>query len=240
MIHLIRHKWFYFTFGFWCFISALSAWALIFSPLHMNSNKISEFTAELNGTSISNQILKTPASLENSLSFLSLPWQKEGWVCVSGRINIASILLNIPDFQDDLINPILQLRLFKKNNALRLLGLWTNAQEGQTYTWIAETTQTAVQPLKFSEGSFPLKPPPGAMGIFGVKTEHTEALAWSENPGKNPVESFKKNYLSQGFSGKILSTQKGELLYILQKGGLKLFSVVPQNDKNNYVVFLVH
>jgi len=232
MNHLARFKWFYAALGFWFFAAALSSWALIYSPFHSKVKKISEFSTEINGVAETNLIAAAPLPVKNSFEETSNDWKNDGWVCVTRRTNLAGYFLDLPPEDAEALAPLLQLSVFKKNKTLRLLGYLAGPADGQTYQWTAETSTDAVKPQNPSSVDFPLKPPPGSFHLFAVRTGPMAALTWSMSNQDHPAERFKENYISQGYSGRLIRQEKSLSQFILQKGQLKLFLAVKEEDKN--------
>ena len=239
MNHFLLFKWFYLTLGFWCLLSTFSGWALIYSPFHLNPKPLSEFAVQVNGMTARNRLRFLSGSVRDSLDSITDDWKNEGWVCSTGSLNLAPILLNAPaDFTDSL-SSLAQLRIFKRKGELRLLGLLAVPAEGKTFLWTVEINQATALSFKPTEIVFPLVPPTEAVNVFWVKSARAEFLSWSMPGRKASTKYFENHCASQGFIERLLSHQTGEDLFLIQKGSTKL-TAIAQNDKNNYAVFLTH
>lgn len=230
-----QYKWFWITFCGWCFTAAVGAWALIFSPFHLNSKKISEFSSEVNGTVGINQILVCASPLPESLRATTQQWQSEGWKCTTGTLNLAPLLLKSSKENWAGLDSLAQLRIFQKGDSYRLLGLLSDFNDNQTYEWIAEVPKKALKSLKPSEVDFPLKPPSTALDIRTVKSKKIETCMWSLRSPKKPDAQFMDTYASQGFSGRLWSKQNRESIYILRRGTLRLLAVVEAGNKKSSI-----
>ncbi len=226
-----RYKWFWITFCGWCFIATVGAWALIFSPFHISTQKISDFSNKINGATEVNQILVCTSPLRESLKAITQQWQSEGWECTTGTLNLAPVMLKLPKENQSGMDSLAQLRLFQKGGFCRLLGLLGDFNDNQTYEWVAEIPQEAFKSPKPSEMDFPLKPPALASEIMDVKSGKIEICGWSLRPSKNPPLQFTQTYASQGFSGRLWSEQNGESVYFLHRGILRLLAVVETGPK---------
>lgn len=228
-----QYKWFWLTFCGWCFIVSVGGWALISSPFHLNSEKISEFSVQVNGAAEVHQILVCHSPLQESLRAISRQWQNDGWKCVTGTLNVAAIALKLPQGARSGLDSLAQLRVFQKGSLFRLLGLLSDFDDEQVYEWVVEVPQRALKNLKPSEVDFPLKPPSNALGIMDIKFEKIEACSWLLQSSKNPDLEFTSTYSAQGFSGRLWSKQDRKSIYILHRGFLRLLAVVePEKEKN--------
>lgn len=229
-----NQKWFWMTLGTWCFIAA-GAWALIFSPFHLRSREISEFSVKVNGADEKNQIWACEVSVPKSLESLSHEWESEGWKCSTGKFNLASALLLLPPEDQEILAQVIQLRVFEKKHFYRLLGAINNPEENQTYGWTAEFPQAALQSQNPSKIDFPLKPPAGAFEILDLEFQKMAACSWSLPAVKNPRIQLQRIYTAQGFSGRLFAQQDGESVYILQRGPIKLMAVLEVADKKSTI-----
>jgi hypothetical protein len=230
-----NHKWFWMTFGAWCFIATMGAWALIFSPFHLNLKKISEFQVKINGYSSKSQVLTTSAPIDRSLNAITRQWESEGWKSLTNNLNFAPILMNIPEKYENLASTLVQLQIFQKNEDYRLLGLLNDVNDNQTYQWIDEVPKKAIKGQDPSKIEFPLKPPQNASNVFTIKSEKVETCSWSLPAGPRIENQFIHTYASQGFNGRIWSRRTGESTYILQRGSIKLLAVLDQSGNKNII-----
>jgi len=129
-------------------------------------------------------------------------------------LSIANAFLNTPKSYRPYLDRVVQLRLFENRENLRVLGLLNNANDHQTYQWIAEMSKKVLEPQEASSVDFPLEPPASASDIITVKLEKMETCAWSMPHSSD----FQALYSDQGFSGRILSVRNGGTVYLLQKG----------------------
>jgi hypothetical protein len=234
-MNMKNYKWFWITFCGWCFITTMGAWALIFSPFHSSSKKISEFQVEINGYQGQNQVLTSSAPIDRSLKELTGQWEGEGWKSLTNNLNLAPILMNIPKNYEKLASSLIQLQIFQKNGDYRLLGLLNDVNSNQTYQWIDEVPKKALQGQDPSKVEFPLKPPQNASNILTVKSEKIETCSWSFLTNSNIEDQFIHTYASQGFSGRTWSKQPGESIYILQRGSVKLLATLNQSGGKNII-----
>jgi hypothetical protein len=231
-----RFKWFWITFSGWCLIAAVSAWALIFSPLSLNSKKVFEFKGEINEQAAESQILVSPAPINFSLDELTAQYQKQGWNCMCKNLNLASILLDAPQEYSQLLNSLVQVRTFKNKETYRLLGLWSDFAHNQTYQWVMDVPQKTFVSPKSSDITFPFRPPSTALNILDIKFEKMEACSWSFPSNKKPNEQFLDAYSSEGFSGRLWSRDSGQSVYILHRGSVKLLAVVQADGEKNTIL----
>ncbi len=213
----------------------MGAWALIFAPFHLNSKKISEFQLKINGYPSQNQVLASSAPIDKSLNAITGQWESEGWKSQTNTINLAPILMNIPENYEKLASSLVQLQIFQKNGDYRLLGLFDNSNNNQTYQWIEEVPKKAIQSEDPSKVEFPLKPPQSALNVFTIKSKKIETCGWSFSSSSKIEDQFIHTYASEGFNGKIWSKHTGESVYILQRGTIKLLAVLNQSGNRNTI-----
>lgn len=230
-----NYKWFWMTFGGWCFITTMGAWALIFSPFHLNSKRISEFQVEINGYSALNQVLTSSFPIDRSLKAITGQWESEGWKSITNNFNMAPILMNIPEKYEKLASSLVQLQMFEKNGDYRLLGLLNDMNSNQTYQWINEFPKKAIRGQDPSKVEFPLKPPQTASNVFTIKSEKVKTCSWSVPVSFRIEDQFIHTYALQGFSGRVWSKRTGESIYILQRGSVKLLAVLNQSGNKNII-----
>jgi hypothetical protein len=233
-----RYKWFWMTFFAWCLLGTVGAWALIFSPLYLNSKKISEFTAQVNGSVTTSTILVDSAPISASLEVITKEWQKKGWKYVAGDLNLAPVILNIPKKHSKYLAPLVQLRVFQNKDSYRLLSLWNDLINHQTYQWITEAPQNVFKPQTPSTVVFPFKPPLEAANIVTVKSEKMETLLWTLPSQKDPETTFAHLYTSQGFCGQLWARQSCGKIYFLRKGPIKLLAIVKQKGMKNTTILV--
>jgi hypothetical protein len=230
-----NRKWFWLTFGAWCFIASVGAWALIFSPFSWESKEISEFSLQVNGSIETHQIRLGSGSVKGTLDALTYQWEQEGWRCETRDVDLAAFMTNVPLEYEKAMASIVQLRVFKGKDSYRILGLLNDPEKDQTYQWIAEIPKAAVRGQNPSQTDFPLKPPVNAINVFTVKSEKMDASLWSFPRQKNTESQFVDIYVSQGFSGHLWARQSYDSVYILRKGSIRLLGIVDQGSKKNMI-----
>lgn len=236
---MLKFKWFWITFLGWCLIGAASAWALIYSPFRFDTKTISEFGAEINGYKAKSQIRVSTSSLGASLNSLSEELEEAGWKCVSRKLNLASILLGNPQNFKKSLDSLVQVQMFQNKDSYRLLGLWCDYNDHQTYQWVTDIPQKALKSQKSSDVDFPLKPPVDAFNVLTIKTEKMEACSWALAASQRPLARFSNIYTSEGFSGRLWSEKPGEAVYILRRGSVKLLAVIQTETTKNNLISLV-
>lgn len=232
---MVKFKWFWMTFVCWCLLGVVGAWALIYSPFSFSSKKVAEFKAEINGETAESQILVSSASLGSSLDALNEKWRNEGWNRVSENLNLASVLLDMPKKYTGVLDSIVQVQMFQNKDSCRLLGLWNDFNDNQTYEWVTDVPQKAIKSPKPSEVDFPLKPPAGAINVLTVKSRKTEICSWSLASPKESPTQFTNIFALEGFSSRLWSTQPGEWVYILQRSSTKLLAVVQMEGEKKSI-----
>ena len=233
-----RFKWFWITLGCWCLIGATSAWALIYSSTHLATSTVSEFTAQVNESTVHNQILVTSNSMELSRDLLSSEWREDDWKLVSGKLNLARVLFKTPNALSAPLDSLTQVQVFQKGDTLRLLALWNDIEHGQTYQWITETPKKVLEPPDPAKVPFPFHAPANARDLLFLKAKNTEVLTWFSKERRDPEMTLRALYLSQGFSGRRLCKKSGESLYILQKGSTRLLGAVEKGTSQNAFTFV--
>lgn len=230
---MTRFKWFWITFSAWCLIATVGAWAVIYSPFRLDSKKVCEFEAQINGKLVKSQILVTSTSLDLSLDGLTSQWQEQGFECVSKNINLASVLLKIPKKYWGALNSLAQIRMFQNNDDYRLLGLWSDPNDHQTYQWITDVPKGILKAQTTSTSSFPFRPPTNASNFMVIKTEKMETLMWCLPSGPKPDQELMNFSASQGFAGRLWSKRLNESVFLLQKGSLRLIATAEQDGNKN-------
>jgi len=228
-------KWFWLTFGTWCFITTVGAWALISSPFHLDSKVISEYPLQFNGTVEKNRISVCASELDQSVVAIRQEWQKEGWTCTTRNFDLFSLLMNPSPADRSLADKLARLLVFQNGANVRLLGLLRNYEDGQTYQWTAEMSQKAFEIKDPSQLDFPLKPPVNALNFFFIKSKKLECCTWSLPLSPDIENQFTTGYVSQGFSGRLWSRKSDESVYILKKGSTRLLGVIKRESQNNKI-----
>ena len=236
MRHIANYKWFWITIGAWCFIATVGAWALIYSPFQLDTRLISEFSTEINKSINKNQIYLISSPMGLSLETVTEKWEAKGWKNMSGRINLAAALLNMPKEYYQYFNQLVQIRAFESEDSFRILGLLTAGNGGETYQWVSEIPKKSLESQDPSNVDFPLKPPPESLNALTVKTKDMETSIWSLDSKLNVVEMFSRAYSAQGFSGRLLSKKNDESFFILRKGSIKLLALVSDNGKKSTIL----
>src|SRR5579859_4459284 len=183
-----KFKWFWITLTGWCVIGAVGARAIILSPFHLDSKEIFESKAEINGVGAQSRLLASSASMDSSLVELLREWQAQGWNCVSGDMNLASVILGVPRKYEGFLDSLAQVRMLQNKDTYRLLGLWSDLDSHQTYQWITDVPRKALDRPDPSDVDFPLKPPMGAQGVLTVKlgkNKNMEVCSWSFSSSRN-------------------------------------------------------
>jgi len=232
-----KHKWFFSTLSLWCLLSALGAWALIYSPFIPTRKSLGDFAARINGVTARGSLYATDLAARPAVTRIMTDWNKEGWKETGG--NLAPVLLALPRNLDSSLSEILQVRIFHNRRlaAFRALALLTDANRGQTYEWVAEIPQKALQSPDPHSVDFPLNPSANAADIRQITVEKMAILYWVQPPGLDPTGFFQRLYASQGFSGRIYSREKFGATFILRRGSLKLFAMVQETaDKSTIII----
>ncbi len=232
---MVKFKWFWITFIVWCLLGGVGAWALIFSPFSFTSTKVTEFKAEINGGTAESQILVSSASLGSSLDSLTKEWQAEGWNRVSGNLNLASILLDMPKGYARVLDSIVQVQMFQSKDSFRLLGLWSDFNDHQTYEWVTDVPQKIMKSQKPADVDFPLKPPAKAANVLTIKSGKIEVCSWSLASQTESPAQFTSIFALEGFNSYLWSKQPGEWFYILNRGSIKLLAVVQTKGEENLI-----
>lgn len=230
MRYFARYKWFWLTLGLWFTVGTFSAWALIFSPFHLNLTTISEFSATVNGVEQIDRIFVSHTSPATDIGALTKEWQETGWVSASGGINLVNVILGTPSDQRPTIDRLAQLRLFRRKDRIRLLGTLA-AQGGQTYHWVSEMPTRAIERPDTTTIDLPLQPPMEATDIATVKMGGIQAIVFTI-PNSFDFHSL---YLEQGFSSRDLPGHRDQEAYLLQKGGMKMMAVVEKTHGQSRV-----
>jgi hypothetical protein len=196
---------------------------------------ISEFSVEVNKSTNKNKIFLNSSSISLSLEAETEKWEAKGWKNMTGKINLATALLNTPREYSEYLNQLVQVRAFENKESLRVLGLLATGNGRQAYQWVSEIPKKSLQPQDPSTVDFPLKPPPESFNVLTIKSKNIETLIWSLSSKTNIDETFSRVYSSQGFSGRLLAKQNAESFFILKRGSIKLLALVRDTGKNNTI-----
>ena len=211
---LDRYKWFWMTLGLWLALGIFSAWALIYSPFHLETKEVIEFSAQVNGSEQHDRILVGPAPIGTGLEAVTKEWEEEGWKPVSGKTNLVNVLLGTTKDSQGTLDHLAQLRLYGKKDRLRLLGLLASAHDGQTYYWISEMSQDALHSPDPASVVLPLGLPSNASNIATINMDGTKAVVFTVSDPFDPISLG----VNQGFSCRPLPSHAGSEAYLLQKG----------------------
>lgn len=235
MNRLRSYKWFWGTLAVWLFSFTVSAWALIYSTFHLNPQTISKFSCEINGYQTQVEFSSTRGKMDLSMESLTKKWQEKGWVNITTKINLAGVLLGVPKQYQPQLDPLLQIRAFQKAGSLRMLGLWFDGQSNQTYQWVSDMPQEALQAQDPARMDFPLKPPTQAFGLLNIKTKKMSVCLWSVKTVGEPGPFFAQIASAQGFSARSLSGSGDETSYLLQKGSTRLIGVAKKEGNKTTI-----
>ncbi len=240
MKHLKDYKWFWVTFLIWFFLGCLGAWALIFSPAPLNQRIISEFTVQINGAIGKNTISRVSGSMNLALERITRDLEEKGWENISGRVNLAPLLLNTAPEYRNILNRLIQLRLFQNRENYKFLGCLDEANQQETYQWISEIPKTAFDSLKPGQSGFPMIPPSTALNVSWIKSKKMESLSWTTKNDPAFQGNFPRFYSAQGFSGKLTSSSNDfrERVYILRRGTDRIVAVLT-GENGKFVTSLV-
>ncbi len=172
-------KWFWGTLSFWlAFGTAVSTWALIFSPMRLSSNQTVNLEGLVNGLRQIQELRLVQAPLCRVLTENTALWKKDGWKTKSGPINLASLLMELGG-SETLFSSFIHVSLFEKNGTFRVLGLWEEPGQTRTYEWIAEISKNTFEPSAVgSRWNFPLKPPKEALNLFTGEVNNLQIAGW--------------------------------------------------------------
>ena len=226
-----RYKWFCATLSFWFFAITVGAWALIYSPLSSNTSVISKLSTNINGVEAKTTLSIGQSPTLTSLEILTRTWEEAGWKSLTSKTNLAGLLLELPKQYRSLLDPLIQVRVFRNSDSFRLLGLLLDARSGKTYQWVSDVPQKALRAQGPAEVDFPLKPPFTAFDIFTLRTEAISTSMWSINTERDLSTAFAHIFSSQGFAGRMLNNDKAEVAYLLQKGSTRLLASVHKDGK---------
>jgi hypothetical protein len=222
----MKYKWFWLTLAIWFVLGAISSWALIFSPLNFNPEKKAHIEPEINGQKESDDFYVLSNPLQNCLIITTKNWEGEGWKCVTQGANIAPLLFGFQK-NDTIFSSYINLSLFQKNDLYRILGLWSDEKDYQTYESVSEfPTSIFSEKNSIDHWDFPFKPPSGAFRPFCFNYDGQQIASWAQPYNGKDEDQFHELFSGQGFTGRLWSRRNEEAVYILQKDSIKLLAVI--------------
>jgi hypothetical protein len=232
----MKQKWFWGTFLFLTiFTSTVIAWALIFSPVRFSPKTLQEFQTKINGTEEKNQIWVNEGHLKELLPVIVEKWDKEGWKIHGQKMDLTPAVLGLLDDSIDLEDN-LQVRVFKKGDLYRTLGLWEPPGNDETYGWVGELPDRAFNPsLAVEKWDFPMAPPPNALRIYCQGLGNLKVALISLPPPRNFDDQFLAYCSSQGFTGKLWKKNEDESVYFLNQGGKKILAFLNMDEGEGHI-----
>lgn len=226
---MAKQKWFWITLFVWCLMGAAGAWALIYSPLHYGSRELCRFAVGFNGAVQDNHIMVHDAPIRPFAKAITRQWERDGWRCASGNLDLAPILLNAPEKVEHLLPDLAQAKVFERGDSIRALLLLKGTDE-RTYQWVAEVPKSSLASGMAAATDFPVKPPPGSSNILLLKAKTMETCQWSQSAHADRTDTFGRFYAAQGFSGRLWSKRGSESIFLLQRGSVRLLAVLGERD----------
>jgi hypothetical protein len=223
----MKNNWFWTAFSAWIFLGVtVTAWPLIYSPFHLKKIKISAFDIETNGVKQQHQMWVSSSPIKLYETELKTEWGKDGWRQITGNLDLTPYLLGLEKHEIFLLD-YLRVRVFRKNNFLKILGLWNNLKKDQTYCWIAELPITGFDNQQnLPTYSFPLSPPSNTLDIYSGKVKNLQFACWTLPLHSYPEEKFREIFSSQGFKGRLWNRRPAETIYLLEKGPVRIIAAL--------------
>jgi hypothetical protein len=234
----MKYKWFWLTLLTWFVLGGLSTWALIYSPLQLLPKKVNRINVEVNGLNQKYELYEFPNSLEDCLAGTIALWKKEGWVCRTGNINFANMLLGSKtDYS--LLSAYLHISLFQKNDLLRVLGTWRDHKNARTYQCTAEIPQKCfITSASETRWYFPMKPPSDAFQPCCARFSGFQVAIWFQPTRRDLENGFIELFSSQGYDGKLWTKNDDETVYLLRKGKTRLLAMLKSEEQKDMVSLL--
>ncbi len=227
----MKYKWFWITSVTWFALGGISSWALIFSPINIHPQKTIHLEPEINGQKQIDDIFVSSDSLEDCLIETTRLWEKEGWKCTNEGRNIAALLLGAQS-DNSILSAYVHIDMFEKGGRCRIIGLLKNQKDRKTYECISEfPISTLSSKACLDHWDFPLKPSPESFHLFCFNYNGRQLASWAQSTHKNGEQLFRSLFSNQGFSENLLSEQRGEAVYILQKKSIRLIAITREDDK---------
>ena len=234
----MKYKWFWLTLLTWFVLGGISTWALIYSPFQLFPRKVSRFNVEVNGSIQKYELYELPNSLEDCLAGTTELWSKEGWMCRTGNINFANMLLGLKS-DCSLLSTYLYISLFQKKDLFRVLGLWRNYDNTRTYQCIAEIPKKCFETgAGMAWWDFPISPPPDAFQPCCARFGDFQTAIWFQPSGQNLENKFIELFSNQGYEGKLWVKNDFETVYLLRKGKFRLLALLKSGERKDVISFL--
>ncbi len=223
----MKQKWFWGTFAFWViFAGTVMAWALIYSPVHFAPKFLSQYETEINGLKQKNELWVNEGHLTALLPVITQNWLKDGWRPAGNNLDLTSAILGALDENTDLSDQV-QVRVFQKKDFHKTLGLWEPTGENQTYGWVSEIPDKALNPSTAkSNWHFPFIPPENSNRLYCQKLKNLQ-IALITLPADTRFEDhFHESCINQGFTQNLWRNDPDKKSYILSKGKTRLLAVL--------------
>lgn len=231
----MKYKWFWITLCTWFVLGGVSTWALIYSPLQLFSKQISRIDVEVNGQKQKYEFQEFSNSLEDCLVKTMGQWKKEGWICRSGNINFANLLLGLKN-DNTLLSSCLHISVFQRDEMVRILGLWNDRNISRTYECIAEIPKNGLErKARMPRWDFPMRPSLDAFQPCWARFSDFEIAIWFQPVNRNFENRFIELLSSQGFEGKLWSKKDGETVYLVRRGNIRLLALLKPGKQKDVV-----
>jgi len=228
----MKQKWFWGTFVFLLLsASTVISWALISGPTLFKPQVISHVENDFNGQKQKTDFWVNGGSLTDLLPLIEKQWRDENWGSVGSDTNWANKLLRLPANDFDLTDQI-QVRIYKKGDLYRVLGLLQSKDTEVTYGMTSDIPQESLDPRKAQEKwDFPIKPPIVKSALYSVHFQRMRiGVILSEN-SPNLLTVFLENASKAGFTARILSQLNHEKTFLLSNKAKRI--IVLFDDKNS-------
>jgi hypothetical protein len=230
----MNRNWFWATLAFLTvFTSAVVSWALIYAPVRFNPETISCFETQLNGVTQKHDVWICDEDLNRLLPSMVKKLQDEGWTAVGNGMDFAPALLGLSTGNDDFSHN-LQIKIFKKNENTKTIGLWEPPGAEKTYGWTCDTLVPAGnRDFVRSHWNFPFQPPANADSFYLEEIKNLKIAIISMPRNETPSEQFQKICVSQGFQLTPFETGQPGSVFILTQAHHRLLAEIESNENQN-------